>query len=175
MGFWATHWGLGNCWDWGPGNYWFQKPISLKLIYKNINKYVFILIYLFIFTCCLRLLVYLPLRGTGHFWCNYIVQHDHGMKRIHLWDWLSGLVFHNKYGLIWYFVAAGLSEMATQRERTFIMVKPDAVHRGIVGEIIRRFERKGFKLVAMKFIVVSMISWWSFVVSCVRVFREEKL
>lgn len=40
--------------------------------------------------------------------------------------------------------------MATQRERTFIMAKPDAVHRGIVGEIIRRFEQKGYKLVAMK-------------------------
>eukprot|EP00091_Calanus_sinicus_P017099 TRINITY_DN368_c0_g1_i10.p1 TRINITY_DN368_c0_g1~~TRINITY_DN368_c0_g1_i10.p1 ORF type:complete len:152 (-),score=36.02 TRINITY_DN368_c0_g1_i10:83-538(-) len=36
-------------------------------------------------------------------------------------------------------------------ERTFIMIKPDGVHRGIVGEIIKRFENKGFKLVAMKF------------------------
>ena len=30
------------------------------------------------------------------------------------------------------------------------MLKPDAVHRGLVGEIVARFERKGFKLVAMK-------------------------
>lgn len=37
-----------------------------------------------------------------------------------------------------------------QRERTFIMVKPDGVQRGLVGEIISRFERKGFKLVALK-------------------------
>lgn len=36
------------------------------------------------------------------------------------------------------------------RERTFIMVKPDGVQRGLVGEILGRFERKGFKLVAMK-------------------------
>ena len=42
--------------------------------------------------------------------------------------------------------------MAT--ERTFIMIKPDGVHRGIVGEIIKRFENKGFKLVAMKFMQV---------------------
>merc|ERR1712115_479623 len=35
-------------------------------------------------------------------------------------------------------------------ERTFIMLKPDAVQRGLVGEIIERFEQKGFKLVAMK-------------------------
>jgi len=36
-------------------------------------------------------------------------------------------------------------------ERTFIMIKPDAVQRGLVGDIIKRFEQKGFKLVAMKF------------------------
>mmetsp|Transcript_22531 Transcript_22531/g.17029 ORF Transcript_22531/g.17029 Transcript_22531/m.17029 type:complete len:156 (-) Transcript_22531:47-514(-) len=36
------------------------------------------------------------------------------------------------------------------RERTFIMVKPDGVQRGLVGEIISRFEKKGFKLVALK-------------------------
>jgi Nucleoside diphosphate kinase len=41
-------------------------------------------------------------------------------------------------------------------ERTFIMCKPDAVQRGIVGEIIKRFEAKGFKLVAMKFMWVSL-------------------
>lgn len=42
--------------------------------------------------------------------------------------------------------------MAT--ERTYIMIKPDGVQRGLVGEIIARFERKGFKLVAMKFLQV---------------------
>ncbi|CAB4035640.1 nucleoside diphosphate kinase B [Paramuricea clavata] len=36
-------------------------------------------------------------------------------------------------------------------ERTFIMVKPDGVQRGLIGDIIKRFEQKGFKLVAMKF------------------------
>ncbi len=40
-------------------------------------------------------------------------------------------------------------------ERTFVMLKPDAVQRGIVGEIISRFERKGFKIVAMKMLKVS--------------------
>lgn len=30
------------------------------------------------------------------------------------------------------------------------MIKPDGVQRGIIGEIIKRFEQKGFKLVAMK-------------------------
>lgn len=40
--------------------------------------------------------------------------------------------------------------MSANKERTFIMIKPDGVQRGIVGEVIRRFEAKGFKLVAMK-------------------------
>merc|ERR1719336_1228557 len=40
--------------------------------------------------------------------------------------------------------------MSANRERTFIMLKPDAVHRGLIGDIIKRFEQKGFKLVAMK-------------------------
>lgn len=35
-------------------------------------------------------------------------------------------------------------------ERTFVMVKPDGVKRGIVGEIISRLERRGFKLIAVK-------------------------
>jgi len=35
-------------------------------------------------------------------------------------------------------------------ERTFVMVKPDGVQRGLAGEIISRIERKGLKIVAMK-------------------------
>lgn len=35
-------------------------------------------------------------------------------------------------------------------ERTFIMVKPDGVQRGLVPEILSRFQNKGYKLVAMK-------------------------
>jgi nucleoside-diphosphate kinase len=40
-------------------------------------------------------------------------------------------------------------------ERTFIAIKPDGVQRGLVGEIIRRFETKGFTLVGLKFLKVS--------------------
>ncbi|MBE9077489.1 nucleoside-diphosphate kinase [Romeria aff. gracilis LEGE 07310] len=40
-------------------------------------------------------------------------------------------------------------------EKTFIMIKPDGVQRGLVGEIIGRFERKGFTLVALKQLAVS--------------------
>ena len=35
-------------------------------------------------------------------------------------------------------------------ERTFVMVKPDGVERGMVGEVISRFERRGFRLCGMK-------------------------
>ncbi|KAF8366038.1 ndk-1 [Pristionchus pacificus] len=35
-------------------------------------------------------------------------------------------------------------------ERSFIMIKPDGVHRGLVGKIIQRFEERGYKLVALK-------------------------
>ena len=35
-------------------------------------------------------------------------------------------------------------------ERTFVMVKPDGVQRGLVGKILSRIEKKGFKIVAMK-------------------------
>ena len=35
-------------------------------------------------------------------------------------------------------------------ERTYIMIKPDGVQRNLVGEIIARFEKKGYKLAALK-------------------------
>jgi nucleoside-diphosphate kinase len=40
-------------------------------------------------------------------------------------------------------------------ERTFLAIKPDGVQRKLVGEIIRRFETKGFTLVGLKFMNVS--------------------
>lgn len=39
-------------------------------------------------------------------------------------------------------------------ERTLIVVKPDGVQRGLTGEIIARFERRGFKLAAVKMLTV---------------------
>ena len=39
-------------------------------------------------------------------------------------------------------------------DRTLILVKPDAFGRGLTGEIVARFERKGLKIVAMKHMVV---------------------
>jgi len=40
-------------------------------------------------------------------------------------------------------------------ERTLIIVKPDGVQRGLTGEILRRFEARGLKIVGMKFMQVS--------------------
>lgn len=41
-------------------------------------------------------------------------------------------------------------------EKTFVMVKPDGVQRGLIGEIIARLERRGLKLIAAKFMQVSI-------------------
>lgn len=40
-------------------------------------------------------------------------------------------------------------------ERTFVMIKPDGVRRGLVGECIRRYELRGLKLVALQQLVPS--------------------
>ncbi|MFP3309489.1 MAG: nucleoside-diphosphate kinase [Acidilobus sp.] len=40
-------------------------------------------------------------------------------------------------------------------ERTLVLVKPDGVRRGLIGEVISRFERKGFRIVALKMIRMS--------------------
>ncbi|WP_256300171.1 nucleoside-diphosphate kinase [Haloarchaeobius salinus] len=42
----------------------------------------------------------------------------------------------------------------SERERTFVMVKPDGVQRGLTGEIISRFEDRGLKLVGAKFMQI---------------------
>ncbi len=39
-------------------------------------------------------------------------------------------------------------------ERTFAMVKPDGVQRGLVGEVVRRFEARGLKIVGLKMMQV---------------------
>ncbi|KAJ1107138.1 hypothetical protein NDU88_004531 [Pleurodeles waltl] len=52
-------------------------------------------------------------------------------------------------GVLWNMSGNGI------RERTFICIKPDAVQRGLVGEIIKRFEQKGYRMVAIKFMQAS--------------------
>ncbi|CAM0138187.1 nucleoside diphosphate kinase Ndk1 [Umbelopsis sp. WA50703] len=43
----------------------------------------------------------------------------------------------------------------TDSERTFIMIKPDGVQRGLIGKVVSRFEERGYKLVAMKTVAPS--------------------
>ena len=40
-------------------------------------------------------------------------------------------------------------------QRTLILLKPDCVHRRLVGTVLRRFEQKGLRLVALKFVQAS--------------------
>lgn len=40
-------------------------------------------------------------------------------------------------------------------ERTFVMIKPDGVYRGLIGDMINRFEKAGLKVIAMKMLVPS--------------------
>jgi nucleoside-diphosphate kinase len=40
-------------------------------------------------------------------------------------------------------------------ERTLIIIKPDAINRGLIGEVVHRFERKGLKIVGMKMVHLS--------------------
>ena len=40
-------------------------------------------------------------------------------------------------------------------ERSLVLVKPDGVQRGLIGEVIARLERRGLRLVAAKFMAVS--------------------
>src|SRR3989344_7757244 len=43
------------------------------------------------------------------------------------------------------------------KERTLLILKPDTVQRGLLGEVIHRFERKGIKIVGMKFMKLSSV------------------
>ncbi|MEK7575295.1 MAG: nucleoside-diphosphate kinase [Patescibacteria group bacterium] len=46
-------------------------------------------------------------------------------------------------------------------ERTFVIIKPDGVQRSLLGEIIKRYERTGLKLVAMKFGMGEEKKFWA--------------
>jgi nucleoside-diphosphate kinase len=41
-------------------------------------------------------------------------------------------------------------------ERTFVAIKPDAVQRNLIGEIVQRFEKKGIKIIGLKLMNVSV-------------------
>src|SRR5688572_5723125 len=41
-----------------------------------------------------------------------------------------------------------------ENQRTFVMVKPDGVRRGLVGEVIKRIETKGYRIAEMKLFTI---------------------
>lgn len=47
-----------------------------------------------------------------------------------------------------------------KKEKTFVIIKPDGVQRSLIGEVIKRFERTGLKLVAMKLFVADADRLW---------------
>lgn len=47
-----------------------------------------------------------------------------------------------------------------KKERTFVILKPDAVQRGLMGEIIKRFESVGLKMVALKMTMATEQQCW---------------
>ncbi len=48
-----------------------------------------------------------------------------------------------------------MAHKTSSHERTLVLLKPDAVQRGLIGEIITRFERKGLKIVVMKMLLAT--------------------
>jgi nucleoside-diphosphate kinase len=47
-----------------------------------------------------------------------------------------------------------------KKEKTFVILKPDAIQRGLIGELIKRFEAAGLKLIAMKFVLADEDKLW---------------
>lgn len=47
------------------------------------------------------------------------------------------------------------------KETTFVMIKPDGIQRGLVGEILKRIERVGLKIVALKMVVPTEEQCWT--------------
>ncbi len=48
-----------------------------------------------------------------------------------------------------------------KKERTFVIIKPDGVQRALIGEIIKRFERTGLKIAAMKLFMADEKRLWT--------------
>lgn len=53
-----------------------------------------------------------------------------------------------------------MSNPHPKKERSFVIVKPDGVQRGLIGEILKRFERAGLKLVCLKLTMLDEKKLW---------------
>ena len=94
--------------------------------------------------------------GEGRSW-----EEDRSFRQWRVREELTGLTFRKHFSIVLSRASVSIldcwvyghnREMEAQRERTFVMIKPDGVQRFLVGEIISRFERRGYKLVGMKFL-----------------------
>uniref|UniRef100_A0A8C5U6E3 Nucleoside diphosphate kinase n=1 Tax=Malurus cyaneus samueli TaxID=2593467 RepID=A0A8C5U6E3_9PASS len=65
------------------------------------------------------------------------------------WRRAQSVVLRGQFGVL------PVSFPAALQEKTLVVAKPDAVQRRLLGDIIQRFERRGFKLVAMKLLQVA--------------------
>lgn len=45
-----------------------------------------------------------------------------------------------------------------KEEKSLIIIKPDAIQRGLLGEVVKRFENKGLKIIGMKMVKISDVS-----------------
>jgi len=52
-------------------------------------------------------------------------------------------------------------KMNLKKERTFVIIKPDGIQRGLMGEILQRFERTGLKIIGVKFVVPTADQCWT--------------
>jgi nucleoside diphosphate kinase len=63
--------------------------------------------------------------------------------------------------------------MSVQEQRTYIMLKPDGVARGLVGKVIQRFEERGFKLVALKLTSPSKVPFLQIILNFNQIFPKK--
>ena len=78
--------------------------------------------------------------GTIFYFCSTKCQNNHKLGRVpRRVEWTAAGQKSTDEGVI------------SRMDRTFVMVDPDGVQRGLVGEIVTRLEAKGLKLVAARF------------------------
>ena len=59
-------------------------------------------------------------------------------------------VFNNHFVKKKFFLNFEYDMFQDKMEQTYVMIKPDGVHRGLVGRVIQRFEEKGLQLIGLR-------------------------
>jgi nucleoside-diphosphate kinase len=130
-----------------------DKPVSIKLclfLYWLVHRFDAGVVFLKIYTLCLcchrvpRILHRLSLQMSGQNHTQGSLQPSQHLGFVHQNSAYQEIFVQSPISKLI------ISDMADATERTFIMIKPDGVQRGLVGDIINRFEKRGYKLVALK-------------------------